>query len=209
MSKNVQILVADDHKLFRTGFIQLINSISGVEVCHESSDGQDVIEYLGNKSPDIITLDLGMPGFPDITILQVIRKINQTTKILVVSMHDEISLIKQTIRQGADGYLTKDSSMQEVASAINRLRHGKNYLSPSVAEQLVFSNYNKESSNALTEREKDILRMIAIEGLSLVQIAKRLDISPKTITSHKGNIMLKLNVTNNAELIKLGQKITR
>lgn len=207
MTSKLQVLVADDHALFRESFSQLIQSFSTFDVCHESSTGQDILDYLNNNQPNIITLDLGMPGFPDNTILKSIRRMNDQVKILVVSMHDELPLIKQTIRQGADGYITKDSSTSELKVALEKMGAGENYLPRSIAEQIAFQEHKRNSTSALTPRELDILRMIAIEGLSLVEIGDRLNISPKTVTSHKGNIMLKTSASNNVELIKIAQKI--
>lgn len=148
-----------------------------------------------------------MPSFPDISILRAIRQINTNIIILVVSMHDEIPLIKQTIRHGANGYLTKDCSTQEVHEALIQLSQGKKYLPKAIAEEIAFFNQDTRSFSPLTSRELDILRMITIEGISLVEIAQRLNISPKTVTSHKSNIMLKLHAQNNKELMALGQKI--
>ena len=207
MPNKIKVLVADDHALFRKGFSQLIESFEKFEICHESADGHDILNFLENDTPDIITLDLGMPEFPESTILSAIRKTNTKAKILIVSMHDELSLIKQTIQQGADGYITKNAGIEEVEEALNKMSKGEHYLPKAIAEQLAFYEQKKSNSNSLTPREMDILRMISIEGLSLIQIAERLDISPKTVTSHKSNIMLKIGATNNAEFIKKGQKV--
>lgn len=207
MKNKFQVLVADDHSLFRESLSQLIRSFNQFDVCHESPTGQDVLNYISTNELDMITLDLGMPGFPDNTILKSIRKFNTTVKILIVSMHDELSLIKQTIRQGADGYITKDSSTNELEDALKKMASGEKYLPRGIAEKIAFQDHKNSPTNSLTTRELDILRMITIEGLSLVEIAERLNISPKTVTSHKGNIMIKINVQNNADLIKVAQKI--
>jgi DNA-binding NarL/FixJ family response regulator len=209
MNNKINILIADDHQLFRNGFAQLLNSFDEYYVCHESADGQDILNYIAENRVDIITLDLGMPGFPDVSILKAIRKINQSVKILVVSMHDEISLIKQTIRQGADGYITKDTSTNDVKEAIDRLNKNFRYLPRNIAQELAFYEDTMSNSNSLTSREIEILKLIANDGLTLVEIADALKISPKTVTSHKTNIMHKINAKNNAELITLGQKIVQ
>lgn len=199
--------MADDHQLFRAGFASLINSYDEFETCRESPTGHDVLSYIKENSVDLITLDLGMPEFPDTTILNAIKKINADIKILVISMHDEISVIKQTIRQGADGYLTKDTSTSEVYAALTTIIGGEKFLPRQISQKLIFSNHTRNSKSVLSSREIEILKMITSEGLSLVEISKKLKISAKTVTTHKSNIMIKLETTTNLGLIKAGQKL--
>ena len=208
MSKNLKkVLIADDHNLFRIGFNQLITAISGFEVIGETANGEETLQFIKSHQPDIVTLDLGLYGFPGYSIIREIKAINEKTKILVVSMHDEISIIKQTIREGADGFLTKNSSAEEVGQAFKKIANNQHYLSSKVAEQVAFYQLNDEYKKELSSREREILKLIVIDGLSLVDIAHHLKVSPKTVTSHKTHIMEKLNVETNLELIKIGLKL--
>jgi DNA-binding NarL/FixJ family response regulator len=206
-SNKIRMIVADDHALFRAGFIQTLESSNNIRVIAQVSSGNQVIESVKNTDAEIISLDLSMPEKSGIDLIKIIKEMAPKLKILVVSMHDEMSLIKLVIKNGAAGFLTKNASPEDVHLAINTISTGGKYLPHDIAEKIAFSNSTNQDNQALTLREIEILRMIAQEGLSLVEIAKRLNLSPKTVTSHKTNIMTKLSVESNLDLLRESSKL--
>jgi len=208
MGNTINIIVADDHSLFRTGLIRMLTTIPGLQVIGEAGDGDATLALVEKTEADLITLDLSMPGISDMALIKEIRRIRPHMKVLIVSMHDESFLVKQTLKSGANGYITKNCTPEDLESIIKTiLKHGR-YLAPEIATNLAFEDEEQDASN-LTTRELEILRMITQSGLSLVEIGKTLKVSPKTVTSHKANIMAKLNVSNNLELIKKAQTILK
>ncbi len=208
MSEHINIIVADDHALFRTGLIRLLNNLPGMQVIAEASDGDQALELAKSRSADLLTLDLNMPGITDMSLIKELKKIQPQMLILVVSMHDESFLVRQALKNGANGYITKNCSEQELESVIKTILRNGRYIAPEIADSLIFEEDAKGSSS-LTGREIQILRMITQSGLSLVEIAKNLKLSPKTVTSHKANIMAKLNAKSNLDLIKKAQSILK
>lgn len=206
-ANQIRVIVADDHALFRAGFIQTLESNNSVRVIAEAASGNQVIDSVKNTDAEIISLDLSMPEKSGIDLIKIIKEIAPRLNILVVSMHDEMSLIKLAIKNGAAGFLTKNASPEDVHTAIHTINKGGKYLPHDIAEKIAFSNSTNQDNQALTLREIEILRMIAQEGLSLVEIAKRLNLSPKTVTSHKTNIMTKLGVESNLDLLREASKI--
>jgi DNA-binding NarL/FixJ family response regulator len=205
---NINILVADDHSLFRTGFIRMLTTIPNLKVIGEAADGDATLELVKNNEADLITLDLSMPGLSDMALIKEIRRIRPNMKVLIVSMHDESFLVKQTLKSGANGYITKNCTPEDLEGIIKTILKNGRYLAPELATNLAFAD-EEDSSNSLTSRELQILRMITQSGMSLVDIGKTLKVSPKTVTSHKANIMTKLNATSNLDLIKKAQSILK
>lgn len=208
MSEHINIIVADDHALFRTGLIRLLNNLPGMQVIAEASDGDQALELAKSRSADLLTLDLNMPGITDMSLIKELKKIQPQMLILVVSMHDESFLVRQALKNGANGYITKNCSEQELESVLKTILRNGRYIAPEIADSLIFEEDAKGSSS-LTGREIQILRMITQSGLSLVEIANNLKLSPKTVTSHKANIMAKLNAKSNLDLIKKAQSILK
>jgi DNA-binding NarL/FixJ family response regulator len=179
-----------------------------MQVIAEASDGDQALELAKSRSADLLTLDLNMPGITDMSLIKELKKIQPQMLILVVSMHDESFLVRQALKNGANGYITKNCSEQELESVIKTILRNGRYIAPEIADSLIFEEDAKGSSS-LTGREIQILRMITQSGLSLVEIAKNLKLSPKTVTSHKANIMAKLNAKSNLDLIKKAQSILK
>jgi DNA-binding NarL/FixJ family response regulator len=208
MSEQINIIVADDHSLFRSGLVRMLNSIHDIQVVGEAADGDQALTLAQTVDADIITLDLNMPGMSDMVLIKEIKKLKPNMRILIISMHDEGFLVKQTLKNGANGYITKNCTADELESIVTTIKKNGRYISPDLANSLIFEE-EATGSSSLTSREIQILRMITQSGMSLVEIAKNLKVSPKTVTSHKSNIMTKLNAKSNLDLIRKAQNILK
>lgn len=186
----------------------MLSTIPNLQVVGEAADGDATLALVKQTEADLITLDLSMPGISDMALIREIRQIRPKMKVLIVSMHDESFLVKQTLKSGANGYITKNCTPENLETIIKTILKNGRYLAPELATNIAFEN-DSEQSNQLTSRELQILRMIAQSGMSLVEIGKSLKLSPKTVTSHKANIMTKLNAETNLELIKKAQMLLK
>lgn len=196
------VIVADDHTLFRAGLVRLLNTFPAVRVVAETANAAETLGTVGRIAADVLMLDLSMPGAAGTSLVEAVHAKVPELPILVLSMHDEAALIRQALKGGAAGYVTKNSEPEILGAAIEKLAQGERYLAPVIAQTLAFEFVEPQKENGLTSREMQILKMIAKDGLPLVQIATLLGLSPKTVTTHKTNIMAKLKVSNNAELVK-------
>lgn len=201
----IRLIVADDHTLFRSGLLRMLASFDGIEVVAQAADAAQVSAAVAATAADLLMLDLSMPGASGVSLIERVHAAKPALPILVLSMHDEPPLAKQALKAGAAGYITKDVSPEILFEAISKVGQGGRYVAPALAESLAFdfsAPSGDSQSHGLTGRELEVLELIAAQGLSLVEIAERLQLSPKTVTSHKANIMAKLGVANNVELIR-------
>lgn len=201
---DTRVIVADDHTLFRAGLIRMLGSFAGIRIVAEAADAAGVVAAVEREEAELLILDLSMPGAHGVSLIEDVHKRRPALPILILTMHDEPALTKQVLRAGASGYVTKNADPEILAEAVARVSQGGRYVAPGIAESLAFdfSDEDRGRAEQLTAREFEILRMIAQEGLSLKEIADRLGVSPKTVTSHKANLMVKLEVANNVELIR-------
>lgn len=199
-----RVIVADDHTLFRVGLIRMLSSFAGIRIVAEASDAGSVLAAVATTAADLLILDLSMPGASGVSLIDDVQKAAPKLPILILTMHDEPALTKQALRAGASGYVTKNADPETLAEAVTRVSQGARYVAPGIAESLAFDFSEDDGGRRqnLTAREFEILRLIAQDGLSLKEIADRLGVSPKTVTSHKANLMLKLGIANNVELIR-------
>jgi DNA-binding NarL/FixJ family response regulator len=208
MSKT-RILLADDHQLFRQGIRTLLCSEQDMEVIGEACSAADVIDRAAELKPDVVLLDIGMPGLSSFEATRQIRKNRPETKILFLTMHDDDDYLVQGMEVGASGYVLKDSPSTQLVSAIRDVCRGGSYLSPRMLSQLVndFRTRMKSSDNptpkfaSLTVREREVLKMLA-EGNSVKEIAGDFGLSVKTVEAHKFNLMRKLDIHNKAQLVQ-------
>jgi DNA-binding NarL/FixJ family response regulator len=205
MKRDTRLIVADDHTLFRVGLVRMLNSFPGIQVVAEAADGNQVLDTIEHVEADLLVLDLTMPGANGTSLLEAVRRAMPALPVLVLSMHDEATLVRQVLRSGASGYITKNADPEVLQAAILTVARGERYLAPSIANVLAFDFEPEPGADpigTLSQRERQVLRMMVGEGLSLVQIAEKLDLSPKTVTTHKANIMVKLGVSTNADLMR-------
>jgi DNA-binding NarL/FixJ family response regulator len=202
----IQVLLADDHTLVRAGVRRILESQAGFRVVGEVADGRAALAELGKHRVDVLILDLSMPGMDGFEVLRRLRGISPGTKTLVLSMHADPEYVARAVREGADGYLLKDSAVQELVAAIEAVRAGRAYHSPQVQRELnelVRGRTGIESPFAdLTDREREVLRFIA-EGLSTKETAARLEIGTRTVETHRANLMRKLGVHSVAQLVRV------
>lgn len=200
----IRLVVADDHTIVRDGLKQLLGAAGDMEVVGEASDGGQVLERVRALEFDLLLLDMSMPGRSGIELIRQVRSEKPKLKILILSMHEESQYAVRAIRAGAAGYLTKESASRQLVEAIRKVAAGGAFISAEVAQQLALGampNVKGPPHTSLSDREFQIFRMIA-DGLSVTDIATRLNLSVKTVSTHKSNILRKMNMTTQAELIR-------
>lgn len=205
MNKPIRVLVVDDHAIVREGICALLARREDIEVVGEAADGNRAIDAVVRLDPDVVLMDIAMPGMNGLEATREIHTRFPSTRILVLTQHENKEYILPLLHAGAAGYVTKDVRASELAEAIRSVYEKGGYLQPSITTAVVSaiaeSPKTSDEQTILTEREIQVVRLIA-EGLSNREIAERLSISVKTVDTHRGNIMEKLNVHNTAELIK-------
>lgn len=208
MTIKKRVLIAEDHALFRAGLRAMLNSEADLEIVGEVQDGKDAVRMATSLTPDLILMDLNMPGSHGLGAIAEIRKRVPDMRILVISMHKTDEYIQEALRNGASGYILKESGPEELLTAIRTVLGGKVFLSPDVSERVVSGLLNgvpRESTDAttpldtLTVREREVLKLVA-EGHGNKHIANYLNLSVKTVEKHRSSLMHKLNLRNAAML---------
>jgi len=199
-----RIVLADDHALFRQGLKGILEGTADFEIVGEANDGLELLALLDQVEPDLAILDISMPNLRGIEAIPLIKKVNPDVKILVVTMHKDKEYLYQAISEGADGYFLKKDAGTELFSAIEKIRKGNVYVSPSLSEDLTdyWENIRQRTKKSvLTSREKEVLGLIA-KGKANKEIANIFYISVHTVERHRANLMEKLNLKNTADLVK-------
>ena len=203
MNEATRVLLADDHTLVREGVRRILESSPGIEVVGEVADGAAALDQLARIEADVLVLDLTMPGADGFEVLRSAKAIRPGLKVLVLSMHADSEHISRAVRDGADGYLLKDSAVQDLVAGIHAVTEGRSYFSPPVqaalAALLRAPSGPRVGLEVLTEREREVLRLVA-EGLASKEIAARLSISARTVETHRANLMRKLGLRSVALL---------
>jgi DNA-binding NarL/FixJ family response regulator len=206
----VRIIIADDHRLFREGLVNLLSDAKDIEIVAEADNGKDVIEKAKALNPDIIVMDIGMPILNGVEATARLLKELPAIKVIALSMHSEKQFIKGMLEAGASGYLFKNCAYDELIEAIHTVNAGKKYLSDKITEIMIQDYLGKEESmsesdSELTERESEILKLIA-EGVPTSEISELLFVSVKTIGTHKQHLLEKLNLKTSTDLVKYAIK---
>lgn len=205
--QKIRILLVDDHAVLRSGLRLLINSQADMEVVGERGNGNEVFEALDDLKPDILLLDLALPGMDGIAVIKALRESGKTVKVLVLTMYEEEGYLKSAIESGADGYLLKKAADSELLTALRMVAQNARYVDPAVAGNLVSRIWSGKNSKTrdlkqeLSDREREVLKYIAL-GFTNKQIASELVVSVKTVESHKANIKFKLNLNKRSELVR-------
>jgi len=197
---DIQVLIADDHAMVRSGLQRIVDSEPGLHTSGQAVDGASTLAWLQSDRCDVLLLDMTMPAPSGPTLIGQIRAQWPKLPILVVSMHHEAAIVRAALQAGANGYITKDSEPQALLEAVRQVAGGDRYIEPRLIEAMVFAQ-PAPARQALTPRERQVLQRLAA-GQSNGVIARALFLSEKTISSHKTNLMLKLGLENMADLVR-------
>jgi len=204
---STRILLADDHQIFREGLASLLERQQDMDVIQQASDGLQAVSFSRDLKPDVVVMDLTMPGMNGIEATRLIAKEVPGVKVLCLSVHGDTQFISAVLDAGASGYLLKDCAFEELVTAIHTVMGNQIYLSPGIAGTLVDDYKARRPESApsafskLTEREREIVQLLA-EGQSTKEIAERLCLSVKTVGTHREHLMAKLHVHSLAQLTK-------
>ena len=197
----IKILLVDDHAVVRMGFKMLIEAEADIKVIGEAESGEVAVKLFQELKPDIIVMDITMPGIGGLEAIDRIIAKDKSTKILVLSAHEDSVHPKRVLNAGAMGYLTKRSAAEELIKAIKSIHQGKRYLEPNIAQQMAITQLSGETNpvEILSDREFEVFMALA-KGKSTNDIADTLCLSPRTVGTHLYNIKQKLNANNSAEI---------
>jgi DNA-binding NarL/FixJ family response regulator len=203
----IRVLLADDHRLFRDGLRTLLEQEADLEVVGVAADGQSVLSLVGTCRPNVVLMDVSMPGLNGLEATRHLRADHPDVAVLMLSMHVDHRFVVEALRAGALGYVPKDCEISELSAAIRTVCRRQLHLSPSLAGRIVqdylalMDNRPDSAFSVLSAREREVLQMLA-EGCSSKDIAGTLRVSIKTVETHRKNIMDKLNIHSVAELTK-------
>jgi DNA-binding NarL/FixJ family response regulator len=203
------LVLADDHVLVRQGLRRILEGMDGLEVVGEANDGLELLDLLTRVTPHMVILDIFMPNLRGIEAIHEIKRIHPEVRILILTMHKDKEYLYLALSAGAKGYLLKEDADKQLFSAIEKVRHGKTYISPHFSEEVVDDLVQIGRGDAktvfeidpLSPREREVLKLIA-EGKSSKEIANSLFISVFTVNNHRASIMEKLNLNKATDLVK-------
>ncbi|MGA9351021.1 MAG: response regulator transcription factor [Anaerolineae bacterium] len=208
----IRVIVADDHHLVRQGIRALLERADDIEVVGEAADGQEAVELVQRLAPDVLVIDIAMPRLDGTQATERVRALGVATQVVILSMHSDETLVRQTLRSGARGYLLKRSVTEELMLAVRAAVRGEIYLSPALSVSFLdeflavqADSEERRPSDLLTPREREVLQLIA-EGHTNTAIAQMMNVTVKTVEKHRANLMSKLNVHDVAGLVRMAIK---
>ncbi len=209
----IKILLADNHVVVREGLRRLLDAESDFNVVGEADDGVETLDRVKSLKPDIVIMDISMPRLSGIDAIRLIKEASKSAEIIILTMYQKRSYIREALHVGALGYMLKTSSFAEVTAAIRTVHRKKYFLSSEINADIIDNYLKKETVepflskyDLLTRREQQVFRMMA-EGNTTIEIAELLCISPKTVAKHRTNLMEKLQLKNTAALVRYAMKI--
>lgn len=203
----ITVVLADDHHIVRQGLRALLEAESGVDIIGEEADGLKVVDLVERLRPHVLLLDVQMPGLSGLEITRRVSQRGLRTRVVILSMHANEAYVLEALRHGAAGYVLKDARPSEVVEAVREVSAGRRYLSPALSQHAIEAYTQKahiaasDPYESLTAREREVLQLTA-ESSSAVEIAARLGISPRTVETHRENLMRKLGLHNQTDLIR-------
>ncbi len=203
----VSILLADDHQVVRLGLRALLEAEADFKIAGEAADGLEAKAMVERLQPDLLVLDLMMPGLNGMEVTRQARQLSPRTKIVILSMQANEAYVLEALRHGASGYVLKQSNMAELVQAIRQVLEGRDYLSPEFTQRAIEAYKQKAEAathdpyDTLTTREREVLQLAA-EGRTSPEIAEKLFLSPRTVEMHRSNLMRKLGLANQTELVR-------
>ena len=210
-SKQTTIVLADDHKVVRQGLRAVLEANPSFRVVGEASEGLEATRLAERLRPDVLVLDLMMPGLSGLEVTRQVKKRSPKTHVIVLSMHRDESYVLEALKNGAAAYVLKDSSVEELVKAVIEAVAGRRYLSPPLSQSAIDAYVQQASVatgdryDSLSSREREVLQLAA-EGHTNAEIGKRLFISPRTVEIHRANMMQKLGLRNQTDLIRYALK---
>jgi DNA-binding NarL/FixJ family response regulator len=204
----IRVVIADDHQILREGLKQLLLAAGDLDVVGEAADGNEVLHRIRTLEFDVLLLDMSMPGKSGVELIKQVKAERPKLRIMILSMHEEHQYAVRAIRAGASGYLTKESAAAQLTAAIRKVAAGGAFITPEVAERLALDampNAEGPVHAALSDREFQVFNLL-VSGLTVTEIAARLHLSAKTVSTHKARLMEKLQVDSNAELVHYAVK---
>jgi DNA-binding NarL/FixJ family response regulator len=207
----VTVLLADDHPIVRQGMTHLLEAEPDVKIVGEASDGVQAVQLTEKYRPNVLIVDMMMPGLNGLEVLRQVKDRSPSTCCIVLSMQSADAYVVEALKAGALGYVLKETGPSELLNAVHQVLQGKRYLSPKLSERLIdvllhaTDQATVDSYETLTNREREVLQM-ASEGMSAADIAKKLSISPRTAELHRSRMMNKLGLHNQTELVRYALK---
>lgn len=205
MGSKISVLIADDHSIVRQGLKQILELEKDITVIAQASNGGEAIKLAKECKPDVILMDINMPGINGLQAIKELKQENTTSRIIVLTIHEDREYLFKTLQMGAEGYVLKDAETSVLISAIRSVYNGQSYIQPNLTKELVkefnrvtLHEKEKTDDNNLTSREVEVLGLIA-EGMINKEIAKQLYISEKTVKNHVSNIFKKLDVSDRTQ----------
>jgi len=200
-------MLVDDHDLIRYGLRRLLEDQAGIEVVDEANSGELALEKVRESQPDVILMDINMPGIGGFEATSRLNKMYPECKVIVLTIHSEGPLPKRLLEAGAVGYLTKGCPVEEMVEAIQKVHSGKRYIAPSIAQELALSMLPGEELliDVLSQRELQVLIMIS-QGMRTNSISDKLALSPKTVSTYRKRLYEKLEVSNDVEMMHIAIK---
>ncbi|OGO66602.1 MAG: DNA-binding response regulator [Chloroflexi bacterium RBG_19FT_COMBO_50_10] len=210
MSDRIRVLIADDHPIVRSGLRLLLEAEADIDVVGEALDGVEALNLIQKQLPDVVLMDIAMPGMDGLEATRQIKERWPQIKVLVLTMHRSDEYFFEMLKSGASGYILKGAETSDLIRAVRVVGRGEVFLYPTMAQKLVkdylnFIQWSEESGSSLSSRETEILRLLS-EGFSSKEIAEKLVISPSTVHSHRSNIMSKLGLNSRHELIQYARQ---
>jgi two-component system response regulator NreC len=207
---SIRILIADDHGVMRAGLRALLDDETFIEVVGEASTGEQALHLAGQLAPDIVLLDIGMPGIDGIETTRRLRKLSPQIQVLILTVYEEESLLREAIKAGASGYVIKRAAHEDLIAAIQAVSRGEMYIHPAVTRLLMkdlslADDPKKDATEVLTPREVEVMGYI-VRGFTNRQIAEALFISMRTVEGHRASLFGKLGLKNRVELIEYAEK---
>jgi two-component system response regulator NreC len=201
------IILADDHHVVRQALRTLLEAEPDLFVVGETADGLEVVDLVDRMQPDVLVVDLMMPGLNGLDITRDISLRSSRTQVVILSMHANEAYVAEALKNGAVGYVLKDSQAKDLVQAVRQAGLGQRYLSPPLSEQAIEAYRQKVKDigsdvyDRLTSREREVLHLVA-EGYTNVEVARRLSVSPRTVETHRRNLMQKLNLHTPVDLVR-------
>lgn len=204
----ISVFLVDDHAMVRAGFRRLLETENNITVVGEAGSGEDAYPEILKQHLDVIVVDISMPGEGGLSFIRRLLSKDKNAKVLIMTMHDDDAFVSHAIQLGAKGFLSKSGDPNELATAIKAIANGENWISPNIAQKVVYSMGSGQESpvEVLTTREFEIFMLLS-KGKSVNEISTLLHISPKTVNVHRANIMEKLNVKNTVKLAHIAMRM--